>query len=184
MLNKQQVQIKTQCLNTPKLRTFVKFKDFFRTPTFLTKPLSFIQRKFLAKIRLGCLELRIETGRYARPRQPPESRLCQVCNEQDIEDEFHFLFECKVYEEERFLWLSKLKFADNFLQQSPEAKFNLVLNEHNNVKHTAQFLISIFDSRTKIVTKLPSLDYATSTNNLFHSSPQDQCPACAFINAQ
>ena len=184
MLKKQQVQIKTQCLNTPKLRTFVKFKDFFSTPKILTKPLSFIQRKFLAKIRLGCLELRIETGRYARPRLPPESRLCQVCNEQKIEDEFHFLFECKVYEEERFLWLSKLKVAANFLQQSPEAKFNLVLNEHNNVKHTAQFLINIFDSRSKIVTKLPSIDYATSKNNLFHLLPQDQCPACAFINAQ
>ena len=71
-----------------------------------------------------------------------------------------------------------------FLQESPEIKYNLVLNEHNNVKHNAQFLINIFDSRSKIVTKLPSIDYATSTNNLFHLLPQDQCPACAFINAQ
>ena len=85
---------------------------------------------------------------------------------------------------ERVLWLSKLKVAANFLQESPEIRFNLVMNEHNNVKHTAQFLINIFDSRSKIVTKLPSIDYATSTNNLFHLLPQDQCPACAFINAQ
>ena len=95
MLKKQQFQIKTQCLNTPKLRTFVEFKDFFSTQKFLTKPLSFIQRKFLAKIRLGCLELRIETHRYACPRLTPES----------VMSKFYFLFECKVYEEERFLWL-------------------------------------------------------------------------------
>ena len=76
MLKRQQAIVKDQCLTSPKLRTFVKFKDFFDTPTYITKPLSFIQRKFLAKVRLGCLEIRIETGRYARPRLPAEARLC------------------------------------------------------------------------------------------------------------
>ena len=184
MLKRQQTQIKTQCLNAPKLRTFIKFKDFFSTPKFLTKPLSFVQRKFLAKIRLGCLELRIETGRYARPRLPPESRLCQVCNEQKVEDEFHFLFECKIYEQERFLWLNKLRLAANFQQKTQEEKLDLVLNEHTNVKLTAQYIIDIFDSRSKIVNKLPSTNNATSTITLFHLLPQDQCPACAILNAQ
>ena len=89
MLKRQQAIVKDQCLTSPKLRTFVKFKDFFNTPTYITKPLSFIQRKFLAKVRLGCLEIRIETGRYARPRLPAEARLCQICTnvEQRIEDE-------------------------------------------------------------------------------------------------
>ena len=182
MLNRQQTQIKTQCLNSPKLRTFIKFKDFFSTPKFLTKPLSFVQRKFLAKIRLGCLELRIETGRYARPRLPPESRLCQVCNEQKVEDEFHFLFECKIFEQERFLWLNKLRLAVNFHQKTQEEKLDLVLNEHTNVKLTAQYIIDIFDSRSKIVNKLPSTNNATSI--LFHLLPQDQCPACAILNDQ
>ena len=109
MLKNQQLFIKDHCLNAPNLRTFVKFKDFFITPTYLTKVLSFIQKKFLSKIQLGCLEIRIETGRYARPRLPPESRLYLVCNEDKIEDENHFIFECKEYEHKRFLWLNKLK---------------------------------------------------------------------------
>ena len=52
MLIAQQSDIKIQCENKPKLRTFIKFKDFSNTPSYLTKPLSFIQRKFLAKLRL------------------------------------------------------------------------------------------------------------------------------------
>ena len=172
MLKRQQTQIKTQCLNAPKLRTFIKFKDLFSTPKFLTKPLSFVQRKFLAKIRLGCLELRIE------------SRFCQVCNEQKLEDELHFLSECKIYEQERLLWLNKLRFAANFQQKTQEEKLDLVLNEHTNVKLTAQYIIDIFDSRSKIVNKLPSTNNATSTITLFHLLPQDQCPACAILNAQ
>jgi hypothetical protein len=188
MLKRQQFLIKIQCLNTPKLRTFVKFKDFFSTPTYVTKPLSFIQRKFLAKIRLGCLELRIETGRYARPRLPAEARLCQVCdnNEQKVEDEYHFIFECQKYEHERFLWLNNLQIPTNFLIETSEKKLDFALNDPNNVKLTAQFIINIFDSRSKIVNNLPSTNNllstnnVTSTNNLFHLLPHDQCPACSY----
>ena len=70
MLIRQQILSKAECQNSSKLRTYVKFKDLFSTPTYLTKHLTFIQRKFLAKICLGCLEIMEETGRYARPRLP------------------------------------------------------------------------------------------------------------------
>ena len=87
MLLTQQTSLKTQCVEKPKLRTFVKFKDFATTPSYLTKPLSFIQRKFLAKTRLGCLEIRLETGRYARPSLPEEARTCLVCPNANKEPE-------------------------------------------------------------------------------------------------
>ena len=120
MLKRQQILLKTECHNSPKLRTFVKFKDFFSTPTYITKPLTFIQRKFLSKLRLGCLEIRVETGRYARPRLPAESRLCQVCEnrEEKVEDEFHFIFECKKYDQERSLWLNNIKTPANFATET------------------------------------------------------------------
>ena len=87
LIENQQNILQMECTQKPKLRTFVKFKDFYSTPSYLTKPLSFIQRKFVAKIRLGCLEIRLETGRWARPRLVEESRICQVCEnlDQDIE---------------------------------------------------------------------------------------------------
>ena len=79
LLLKQQSSLEIKCKEMPKLRTFVKFKDFYTTPSYLSKPLSFVQRKFLAKTRLGCLEIRLETGRYSRPRLSEELRVCQVC---------------------------------------------------------------------------------------------------------
>ena len=117
MLLAQQADLKIECENKPKLRTFMKFKDFSRTPSYLTKPLSFIQRKFVAKIRLGCLEIRIETGRYARPRLTEEARTCLVCTNQnqEVENEVHFLFNCQAYEAERLAWTQKLTVQEDFM---------------------------------------------------------------------
>ena len=53
--------LKTECMQQRKLRTFNKFKLFGNTPAYVTKPMSFYQRKLFAKLRLGSLELRIET---------------------------------------------------------------------------------------------------------------------------
>ena len=96
MIVTQQTNQENQCKNLLKLRTFIKFKDYNGTPVYLKKPLSFIQRKFTAKIRLGCLEIRLETVRWARPRLPEESRIRLVCPNQDKEPEteLHFLFNC------------------------------------------------------------------------------------------
>ena len=180
MLLAQQANIKVECQNKPKLRTFVKFKEFSRTPSYLTKPLSFIQRKFLAKIRLDCLEIRIETGRYARPRLPEEARTCLVCpnQNQEVENEVHFLFNCQTYQAERLAWTQKLTVPDNFLTLPEAEKLDFVLNTHSNVKPTAQYIKNIFDKRSKIVNNLPS---AMNDNTvLYHLEPHDQCPACTL----
>merc|ERR1712030_238928 len=102
---------------------------------------SFIQRKFIAKLRLGCLELRIETGRYSRPRLPAEARICTACRNQNKshENEDHFLFICDTYKMERKSWLENLIIPDNFSILPLENRFDLVLNDSNNVKRTAQY---------------------------------------------
>ena len=120
LLLTQQENLKTQCANLPKLRTFIKFKDFCNTPSYLTKPLSFIQRKFLAKIRLGCLEIRIETMQYARPSLTEEARTCQVCPNprKQTKSELHFLFECQMYENEWNIWVTNIIVPFNFNSHS------------------------------------------------------------------
>ena len=47
--------------------------------------------------------LNIETGRWIRT--PMEQRLCNKCNK--LEDEFHFLFECKLYDSLRGKYLKQ-----------------------------------------------------------------------------
>ena len=59
-----------------------------------------IGRRMLARIRSGTNKLRIETGRYERPRQIKEYRICKICME-ETETEEHFLKICKAYDDIR-----------------------------------------------------------------------------------
>jgi hypothetical protein len=83
----------------PKLRTYVKFKTDYGTEEYVTGYMSRYQRSLLAQFRGGILPLRIETGRWQN--MPLESRLCTLCGDNCVEDEFHFLCGCKIYEDQR-----------------------------------------------------------------------------------
>ena len=76
---KQTFDLKSKCTSKPKLRTFNTFMDFGTTPSYLLIPLSFVQKMFLAKTRLAALPIRLETGRYERPRLLEQERLCPSC---------------------------------------------------------------------------------------------------------
>ena len=54
----------------------------------------------MASLRAGCLPLGVETGRYRIPKVPLERRVCQVCNSDLVEDEFHFDMVCNKPEHE------------------------------------------------------------------------------------
>ena len=75
----QNQYLAAECAEKPKLRTFIMFKDFENEPAYITKPLNFFQRRMMAKTRLGCLPIRLETGRYLIPRLPERERTCLVC---------------------------------------------------------------------------------------------------------
>ena len=67
MLKKQQAYVKAECESKPKLRTFLLFEDFATIPPHVGKPLTFVERRIISKIRLGILPLRVETAWYTRP---------------------------------------------------------------------------------------------------------------------
>ena len=149
MTIKQQNNVRIECEQKPKLRTFVTFKDYQNLPPHVGKPLSFLERKILSKLRLGILPIRLETGRYLRPALPEGQRLC-YCNNGEVESEFHVLFICHKYENLREAWFTKLTKPENFLQITPQDKLKLVLNEAENVRHTAQYLVAVMDLRRLI----------------------------------
>ena len=152
MLVKQSVELKLKCEDKPKLRTFITFKNFGITPPYLLMPLSFLQKKFLAKIRLSTLAIRIETGRYERPKLMIHQRLCPSCKDgQSIETEEHFVFACVRYNNLREIWLDKLVKPEIFSTLSAPEKFKAIFDQAQNVKITAQFLINCYDVRSKII---------------------------------
>lgn len=81
-----------------KLRTYGKIKNTPFIERYLLNPnLSWNQKKIIAKFRLGDHKLHIETGRHCRPKIPPDKRICQLCCNNEVEDELHFLLVCPVY---------------------------------------------------------------------------------------
>ena len=68
------------------------------------------------KLKLSDHCLAIETGRRRSPRIDREDRLCQICNEEFIEDEKHFLLKCENYSEVRNA------FFNNVFESNPNTK--------------------------------------------------------------
>ena len=100
--------------------------------SYLSKPLSFMQRKTLAKCRLGCIPIRLETGRYVKPRLLENERTCELCmrdNIFEIENETHVIFHCSSYKG---------------IRKNDFDKLDYVLNEGDNFKATAHYLINIW----------------------------------------
>ena len=148
----QRIDLEMKCANKPQLRKYVEFKDFKGKPPFLVKPLTFIQRKFLCKLSVSCLELRICTGRYTNT--PEADRVCTVTEEcrteSCVESESHFLFYCNGYRQMRQQLLDSITVPDNFHQLTDNNKIKVLINP-DNVKRTAQFIVEAFNHRNKLL---------------------------------
>ena len=143
--------LENECANMSKLRTFLLFKHFGSTASHLTKPLTFLLRKAISKVRLGSLELRIESGRYHRPLLKIHERSCLSCyrnsNFSPVETEYHFLFGCPMYDDLRSEWFPKMTLPENFQNLADHRKLDLVLNKAENVKYCAQFILNALKVR-------------------------------------
>ena len=82
-----------------KLRTYKLIKQGFKREPYLSLPPYL--RVPITRLRTSSHSLRIETGRYNLPfTLPPNQRVCWFCmgdSANEIEDELHFLFNCRLY---------------------------------------------------------------------------------------
>ena len=87
--------------STGKLRSYKLIKDEFHKEMYLTLP-PYLRVPY-TRLRISAHSLRIETGRYNLPVPlPVQDRICCFCPEELIvEDELHFLFNCRLYIQER-----------------------------------------------------------------------------------
>ena len=74
----------------PKLRFYKHFKITMCKENYIIYNLQRNERSILAQLRMGILPLTIETGRFIN--QPLEQRLCKICDSNEVEDEWHFIF--------------------------------------------------------------------------------------------
>jgi hypothetical protein len=87
----------------------------------------------LSRLRSGSHFLRVETGRYDNIER--ENRICTFCNENEVDDEIHFLLKCEWHKNERELMWNEIQqktnmnFKDNNI--STEAKIRWLMACNN-----------------------------------------------------
>ena len=114
---------------------------------YLRIPLKVSLRRHIARIRLSAHPLGIETGRWHTPQViPREERVCKVCSDGNVEDEFHFIMICDVYENLRHLYIPRKylveRTQENFIKFLKEEdltsirKFSLYLSAATSLRES------------------------------------------------
>ena len=68
-------------------------------------------RKYMTKIRLSNHKIPIEKGRWSNT--PRNERICPHCPNTTLGDEFHYIFECKIFK------TAREKFIDKYYYKNP-----------------------------------------------------------------
>ncbi len=72
----------------PKLRIYKNYKMEMKKD-YVKYCLNRKRHSIISQFRIGILPLHIETGRFRNGKE--DERKCHVCNNEDIENEFHFV---------------------------------------------------------------------------------------------
>ena len=92
-----------------KLRTYRLDKTDYRIEPHKLYIRNKKHQRALTRLRVSSHKLNIELGRHSRPSIPRDERVCQFCDAREIDDEIHFLFQCKFHKEERISLLDEIK---------------------------------------------------------------------------
>ena len=113
--------------NGNKLRTYASFKNTFSIENDLLVTDCKQKRISFTKLRISAHNLMIEKGRHKRPKKLElKDRTCFYCKNSEIEDEIHFMMQCKLYKEKR------ISMFHSIIEILPMFKD---LNMSNNSKH-------------------------------------------------
>ena len=138
-------------MESSKLRTYKIIKGEIGFERYLTTVRNIKHRKTLTKFRLSNHTLMIEKGRHQNIEK--NRRFCPFCIN-SIEDEIHFLLECKFYanqREELFTSINE-KIRDNNMQfYNKNEKFVNLLSNIDFIPFTAHYLVSAFHTREHLL---------------------------------
>ena len=93
--------------NSSKMSFLTDIKTNYELEVYLISIKNPTQRRTLTQFRTSSHTLKIERGRYNNV--PREERLCEYCDSQEIEDEYHFALSCNYYEKYRNDLVCKLQ---------------------------------------------------------------------------
>ena len=146
--NKHQQEWNEKLQTVSKLRTYVTFKSNYETETYLKLNICKAERSHLAQFRCAVLPLKIETGRFLGLNV--EDRLCQVCDQNAVENEIHFLLHCTLYDDLRRAMIVKSERRDiGFRTLTETEKLTFILKHEE--RQCAKLIFSAMHRRKSVL---------------------------------
>ena len=133
--------------NSNQLIVYKELKQSFEFEDYLLYTSCRQNRVILTKLRISAHSLRVETGRYAsRQRLDRNQRICNYCNKNVIEDEYHFIMECQAYDLIRKKYIKKY-----YITRSNMFKLvQLFTSSKRNVLNLSKYLNEAFKIRNSL----------------------------------
>ena len=123
-----------------KLRLFSIYKKDISLSYHYTNIINLKHRRLLTKLRLGILELEIEKGRWENIDR--DKRTCKICNNNIIEDEYHFILQCAYYSDLRS------KYIPRFIYLYPSInKLCLLFSNTKCINNLGKYVYFAFERR-------------------------------------
>ncbi|KAK6175976.1 hypothetical protein SNE40_014348 [Patella caerulea] len=127
--------------NTSKCKNYRLFKSTFIFEQYLID-LPPKYRHYFSKFRCRSHRLPIEAGVFIKT--PEEHRICSLCNEGELGDEFHYIFKCQILKNER------CKFIKSYYLKYPSAtNMYKIFNSHGAELENLCKFISIIVNKFK-----------------------------------
>ena len=142
------------CPNGNKLRHYRKFKKDLKPDFYVTSNIPRHLRSYISKLRCGTLPLTVETGRYSKPPTPLEDRTCPFCTD-IVEDEIHFLINCKVYSDLRFTFFQTvISFNETFESNTDLENFLYIIQLDALQLNLATLIYKMIRRRRALLTNI------------------------------
>ena len=137
--------LRSRSIEMSRMRLFYDISDFDQSIS--AQPYINIRsrqkRSVLAKLRMGTLPIKIETGRYRSISE--DQRICDNCNLNEVENEKHFVYHCTKHQNIREIYLDNLIDDDN----NDVDNLKMIFSDFEKSKEFATYLIKGLDNRIK-----------------------------------
>ena len=114
------IEASTRC------RTYKDIKSIHDIEPYLQRDIHISIRSAFTKLRLSSHRFMVERGRWMNPKVQYIDRKCTLCNDNDIQDEYHIVLKCAYYNEVR------RKYIKPYYHRHPSMyKFQELMNRSN-----------------------------------------------------
>ncbi len=88
----------------------------------------------MTRLRSGTNKLRIETGRWKKPKEKESERVCRACLSGEVEDEKHFILSCTYYNDLREVMIHRIEINTDIrlINEPQEVMWNVLMNNPKN----------------------------------------------------